>query len=55
MHLFILYAQVSHGNRRTGVVIPLTYDLKPDTVHGALNVSPGLSQRMRPIIAFQVY
>ena len=55
MCLAILYAQVSHGDRRTGVVIPLAYDLKFGTVHGALNVSPSLSQRMRPVIAFQVY
>ena len=43
MYLFILYAQLSHGDRWIGVVIPLTDDLKANTINSPLDIAKSFS------------
>ena len=54
MNLFVLDAKVSHRNRRTRMIKPLTDYLKADTIFCPLHISPGFSQRVSAVVAVKV-
>ena len=41
VHLFVLDAKVPHGDRRTGVEIPLADDFNGGAVPNPLDITPG--------------